>query len=122
MYRTGEGQETHLRFSAAEEPSGPSNMQIVCDEPSNTIDRLKSGVADAQAAGVFSQRQASSLNRKLNRAGSLVQDGRYWLAALTLDLFALQGLLIAAPGEWEIEPNIALDMGQALRGWAAPPD
>ena len=97
-------------------------MQSTRDEPTNTIDHLRFAVTEARAAGVFSQRQANSLNRKLNRAGSLIQDGRYWLAALTLDLFALQGLLIAAPGEWETEPNIAFDMGQALRGWAAPPD
>ncbi|UCG22856.1 MAG: hypothetical protein JSW55_11820, partial [Chloroflexota bacterium] len=83
LYRTGERQEPHSRFSAAEEPSGPSNMQIVCDEPSSTIDRLKFAVADARAAGVFSQRQANSLDGKLDRAGSLIQDGRYWLAALT---------------------------------------
>ena len=97
-------------------------MQITGDEPTNTIDYLRFAVAEARAAGVFSQRQADSLNRKLNRAGSLIQDGRYWLAALTLDLFALQGLLIAAPGEWVTEPNTAFDMGQVLRGWAVPPD
>jgi hypothetical protein len=88
----------------------------------NTIDQLKSAVSDARAAGVFSERQANSLNRKLNRAGSLIEDGRYWLAAQNLDLFATQGLLITAPGEWVTEPDMAFDMGQALRGWMAPAD
>ena len=100
----------------------PANTVPANTVPANTIDDLKSAVSDARAAGVFSQRQANSLSRKLNRAGSLIEDGRYWLAALNLDLFATQGLLITAPGEWVTEPDIAFDMGQALRGWVAPSD
>jgi hypothetical protein len=109
-------------FDADGNPLGQFSQLITIEEPGDTIEHLKSEVIEAQAAGLFSEGQVNSLNRKLNSADRGIDEGWYLWAAFNLDLFAIQGLVFTGLDEWVSPPDIAFDMAEALRGWVPSPD